>query len=97
MGAVAMLDAHWTALEKDLKSLPIAGVQKKRRQAIDGVGHAGSEREDRQFVLTVEDAQLAVGAGFEVDIVAGFDRVAGGVVRAVVSVRMVASCQCHPG
>lgn len=79
MCVVALFDADRSPLKKDFETLPVSGMHKKRGQAIDGVGHAGFEREDGQFVLTVQHAQFAVSLGFNVDVVAGLE----GVVRGV--------------
>ena len=76
---VAKVGSHKASLEKDLQSLPVAGVHKKRRQAIDRLVHPGFEVEQGQFVVTVEHTQSAVCFGLNVDVAARFKGVAGGV------------------
>lgn len=83
VSTVGKVRAHKATLEKDLKSLPVVGVQEKGCQATDRLFHAGFEREREQFVVTVQHAQHTVCQGFNVDVVAGFEGVVGGVWCAV--------------
>ena len=77
-------------MEKDLKSLPVTGVQQKRGQSIDRLVHACFEADDEEFVFAVQNAQLAVCSGFDVDVISGFQRVDRGVGFAVFSVSVFA-------
>ena len=81
---------HTTALKEQLEVLPILAVHQKRCRAVNACGHACFELQHCFLVLAVEHAQLGVGLGFQVDIVAGFEGLAGCMGFAVVSVLPIA-------
>ena len=81
-----MFKPHGASLKENLKPFPVAGMQQERGHATHLLVRPGFECEGGEPVLAVKHTQLAVCSGFDVDVVARFQRVAGGVRQAVVPV-----------
>ena len=81
---------HTTALKEQLEVLPVLAVNQKRCRAVNACGHARFELHHGFLVLAVEHTQFGVGLGFQINIVAGFEWLAGCMDFAVVAVLPIA-------